>query len=292
MLISMTGFGNGSAEMDGISVNVELRSVNARFFECSARLPKSILHLENQVKEKIRARINRGKLNLTVVIDFASPEELPMRINTQAAKGYFQLLRNLQDAVGIDTPVTLENLLRFPEVLETEEQPETVEREWELTERALEQAIDALNAMRQNEGREIVDDLRARVDIMEKGIHEIEGLSHDTIDIERKRLKERIESLLGNDKFDPERMEQEIIIFADKIDITEELVRFRSHVKFFREALETDSSEGRKLNFLLQEMNREANTISSKSYDSRIAHIVVSIKEELERIREQIQNVE
>jgi uncharacterized protein (TIGR00255 family) len=183
-------------------------------------------------------------------------------------------------------------LLKFPEVFQNEEQPETIEKEWELTQEALNQAVKALNSMRIKEGQEIVADLGKRVDIMERGITDIEALTKDSVEIERQRLKERIDLLLGNDKVDPERLEQEIVVFSDKIDITEEVVRFRSHLKFFREALNAPSSEGRKLNFLLQEMNREANTISSKSYHAQIAHIVVTIKEELERIREQIQNVE
>ncbi len=292
MLISMTGFGNGGAESDGISVNVELRSVNARFFECSARIPKSIQHLENQIKEQIRTRINRGKINLNINIEIAATDALPVKVNVEAARAYYLLLRNLQESVGIDTVINIDTLLRFPEVFQLEDKSETLEKQWELTHAALDQAIDSLAEMRKNEGEEIVRDLNMRIDIMEAAIAKIEDLSRDTVEMERKRLQERIQQILGSDKIDPARLEQEIVIFADKIDITEELVRFRSHVKFFREALLAPTSEGRKLNFLLQEMNREANTISSKSYDATIAHTVVSIKEELERIREQIQNVE
>jgi uncharacterized protein (TIGR00255 family) len=292
MLISMTGFGNGAAERDGISVNVEMRSVNARFFECSARLPKSIQHLENRVKELIRNKIGRGKINLTIVIDVSAVDAIPVNVNTEAARSYYQLLKNLQDAVGIDSAISLDSLLRFPEIFQNEERPEILEKQWELSQQALNQAIKALTEMRNNEGQEIVRDLNMRLDMMEQAINDIEGMSNNSIDVERARLTERIEMLLSNDKVDPDRLEQEIVIFADKIDVTEEIVRFRSHVKFFREALQTTSSEGRKLNFLLQEMNREANTISSKSYDAGIAQYVVTVKEELERIREQIQNVE
>lgn len=202
------------------------------------------------------------------------------------------LLTELRDSTGIAGDITLDMLLKFPDVLGGEEQVDIADEEWALVTQAVQTAAEQLLSMRSKEGAELSADLAARVSSMDASIARIEELSAGRVDIERARLQERIAAVLSDDRIDPDRIEMEIVMLADKMDITEELVRFRSHVKFFLEALQAEESEGRKLSFLLQEMNREANTIGSKSYDADIAHLVVSIKEELERIREQIQNIE
>ncbi|MAT39071.1 MAG: YicC family protein [Ectothiorhodospiraceae bacterium] len=291
MLISMTGYGNYSVQNNGVTVTAEVKSVNSRFFECSVRLPKSIQQAENAARELIRSRVQRGKINLFIGFDKQEDDAPSVSVNTKAAVKYIEMLRTLQEAVGNDTPITLEHILRFPDVIETEE-ADTFEDDWVLTEQAIEGALDILLKMRMDEGAEMQKDMLERIASMESAIKEIQSLTADSIQLERQRMTERIKQLLDTDDYVKERLEQEIVLFADKIDITEEIVRFHSHVKFFREALSAGQSEGRKLQFLLQEMNREANTISSKSYDTRIAHHVVGIKEELERIREQVQNIE
>lgn len=292
MLISMTGFGNATLSGDGMTVSVEIRSVNSRFYEFSARVPKHLQGRELDLKEMVRAQLKRGKVNLTLTVDKADGAEMPLHVDLEAAKMYHHLLTQLRDAVGLTEEVKLENLLQFSDVFTTEEKEDLPDEEWALIMAGVEQSVAALFEMRRKEGEELTRDLEERVRIMDATIDRIEELSRGRAALERDRLTERLRSLLADEKIDPARLDTEIALLADKMDITEEMVRFRSHTKFFLETLQSEVSEGRKLSFLLQEMNREANTISSKSYDASIAHMVVGIKEELERIREQIQNIE
>lgn len=292
MLISMTGFGNATVSGDGMTVSVEIRSVNSRFYEFSARVPKHLQGRELDLKEMVRAQLKRGKVNLTVTVDKEDGAEMPLHVDIEAAKTYHRLLTQLRDAVGLPDAITLDSLLKFPDVFTAIEAEELPLEEWALIMAAVEQSVASLFDMRRKEGEELTRDLEERVQTMENAINSVEELSRGRAALERDRLTERLRSLLADEKIDAARLDTEIALLADKMDITEELVRFRSHTKFFLEMLRSDASEGRKLSFLLQEMNREANTISSKSYDADIAHLVVSVKEELERIREQIQNIE
>jgi len=289
----MTGYGNGTATRDGITANAELRSVNSRYYEFSARLPKHLQVKENELKDLIRTAIVRGKINLNVSFEKSTTDGIvPIRVNETVAKAYHSLLSDLSQSVGLKDQIGIDTLLKFSDIFMVEESNDVSDAEWEVVSSAVQSAIAMLTEMRIKEGEELTNDLRGRLCIMDDAITSIESLSIGRPRQERERLHQRIEQVLSSDKIDNDRLELEIVLLADKMDITEELVRFRSHVKFFTEALEAPESEGRKLSFLLQEMNREANTIGSKASDADIAHLVVSIKEELERIREQIQNVE
>lgn len=293
MLISMTGFGNATLSGDGMTVSVEIRSVNSRFYEFSARVPKHLQGRELDLKELVRARLKRGKVNLTVSVDKANGvSESPIRVDLDAARTYHRLLTELRDAAGLEEAVTLDHLLKFSDIFTMDEQDDLPEAEWKLVTDGVEQAVAALFDMRRKEGEELTRDLTERVHVMEHAVGRIAEMADGRAAVQRDKLQERLRGLLAEEKLDPARLDMEVALLADKMDITEELVRFRSHTKFFLEMLASDVSEGRKLSFLLQEMNREANTISAKSYDSEIAHLVVGIKEELERIREQIQNIE
>ena len=292
MLISMTGYGTATVVNGNASVTAELRSVNSRFYEFSARLPKHLQTRELELKDAVRARIKRGKVNLTISIDKNLAGDVPLKVDQEAARAYVALLRDLQQATGIEEEIRLETIMKFSDVFKAEEQEDLSDEEWDLVLTSVDEAASNLFAMRSQEGGELAADLRQRIVAMNEGMDSIEAFKAGRSELEFNRLKERLANLLQDEKVDPDRLNMEIALLADKMDITEELVRFRSHTKFFLEALDADDSEGRKLSFLLQEMNREANTISSKSYDSGISHIVVSVKEELERIREQIQNIE
>lgn len=293
MLISMTGFGNATLSGDGMTVSVEIRSVNSRFYEFSARVPKHLQGRELDLKELVRAQLKRGKVNLTVSVDKVNgSSESPLHVDLEAAKTYHRMLTELRDATGLVEPVTLDHLMKFSDIFSMDEQEELPDAEWQLIEEGVRQAVAALFSMRRKEGEELTRDLAERVQVMETAIGRIAEMADGRSVVQREKLQERLRSLLAEEKLDPARLDMEVAILADKMDITEELVRFRSHTKFFLEMLASDVSEGRKLSFLLQEMNREANTISAKSYDSEIAHLVVGVKEELERIREQIQNIE
>ena len=292
MIASMTGYGRGEATGDGITVAVELRSVNSRFLEVTTRLPRSLSLRENEIKELIRKRVSRGKISLLVAVESENNGDLPLKINVSAAKAYYKLLNQLKESVKLKETVKLEHLLRFSEVIEPQEMESTDDVEWSVMQKALDKGIDNLMQMRWNEGGELKKDLRARIGIIEEKLNVIEQLSKEQVPKERIRLRERIKQLLENETVDEGRLELELALLADRLDVTEECVRFRSHNKFFLEALDEDEAAGRKLNFLVQEMNREANTMGSKSSAAEIAHLVVSIKEELEKIREQSQNIE
>lgn len=292
MIVSMTGFGRGEAQSKGLTLAVELRSVNSRFLEVSARLPRSLSIRENEIKEIIRKKITRGKINMLATVEREDDGKIPVRINVSAAKGYYKLLNELRKTVRLTEKVKLEHLLQFSEVMEPVEIENTDDHEWAVLQKALDVAIDALLTMKQNEGSELAKDFRYRLGILEEKLLSIEKISIEQVPTERARLRERIQQLLERETIDEGRLELELALMADKIDVTEECVRFRSHNKFFLEALDEKEAAGRKLNFLIQEMNREANTIGSKSSAAEIAHLVVNIKEEIERIREQLQNIE
>lgn len=292
MIASMTGYGRGEVARKGISVAIELRSVNSRFLEVTTRLPRSLTLRENDIKEIIRKRISRGKVNLLVTVEREQNGSLPLAVNATAAREYYRLLNQLRKAVKLKEPVKLDHLLRFSEVLEQPALDGADEDEWDVTQEALEKSLADLARMRKNEGDELSKDFRDRIAAIEETLGRIEKLSKEQIPTERARLRERIQQLLEGESVDEGRLEMELVLLADRLDVTEECVRFRSHNKFFISALTDKEPAGRKLNFLVQEMNREANTIGSKSNASEIAHLVVGVKEELEKIREQLQNIE
>lgn len=292
-MLSMTGYGRAEVRKKGMTCTAELRSVNSRFLEVVSRLPRSLSQRENDIKELVRSLVTRGKVSVALTLERDTNGEIPLTVNAAAARSYYRLLNQLRKAVRIREQVKLEHLLKFSEVLEAADEAEPDETEWEIVREALGQALGDLNSMRAKEGAELARDLEERIRRMGEAVDTIEQLSKERIPEERKRLQERVAELV-NDKniVDQNRLELEVILLADKLDVTEECVRFRSHVKFFLEALRGEEAAGRRLNFLVQEINREANTIGSKSNDTEIAHLVVQMKEELEKVREQLQNIE
>ena len=219
--------------------------------------------------------------------------DMPLKINPAAAKAYGKLLNSLRKAAKIQERVTLDHLLKFPEVLEIGILEDGDEKEWSVARQALLAALYDLGVMRQREGIELMNDFIARLNRLKEIIDEVERIAKTLVPEERARLEERLNRLLSDKSvIDRGRLELELALFADKLDVTEECVRFRSHMKFFQEALGGEESAGRKLGFLVQEMNREANTIGAKASSAQIAHLVVVMKEELEKIREQLQNIE
>jgi uncharacterized protein (TIGR00255 family) len=281
MIASMTGYGRGERTANGIAVVVEVRSVNSRFLEIASRLPRSLSLRENEIKELVREKISRGKISLVTTVERENNAELPLRVNISAARTYYKLLNQLRKAVKLKEPVKLDHLLKFSEVIEQGEIENTDEQEWRVFRDALEK-----------EGAELRKDFEERIRGLEQKIDQIQEHSRLQIPAERERLRERVAQLVSSESVDQGRLEMELALLADRLDVTEECVRFRSHNKFFLEALRSEDAAGRKLNFLVQEMNREANTIGSKSSLTEISHLIVSVKEELEKIREQLQNIE
>jgi uncharacterized protein (TIGR00255 family) len=292
MITSMTGFGRGEATSGGVSIAVELRTVNSRFLEVSSRLPGVLSRRENEIKDVIRKRIARGKVNLFASVVREESAAIPLAINVPVAKACMAMLNQLRKTARIKEPVKIEHLLHFSEIFEEQGTDNLEEREWDATLQALNASIDGLEEMRRGEGGELARDFRKRIALLEEQLAAVETLSKAQVPAERTRLRERIAQLLEDQPVDERRLELEIALLADHLDVTEECVRFRSHNKFFLAAIDAPEPAGRKLNFLIQEMNREVNTIGSKSSATEIAHIVVAMKEELEKIREQLQNIE
>ena len=286
----MTGFGRGEASAGGIS---ELKTVNSRYLDISFRLPQAIQNKELELKELLQNHLERGKVNVSVRVDKADTGIPEVTFNENLVEGYMKMLNELRKSAGIEEPIKLETLLDFNDIFESREQDEEeIEQIWELTHQASESAVEKLMQMRRQEGSQLEEDLNNRVDhidrMLEVIMEKIEGRSAEI----KQDLEERILELIEGDKIDPDRLEMEVAILVDKQDITEEIVRTRSHIKFFRQAVNNDQSVGRRLNFLSQEINREINTIGSKANDSEISQYVVQAKESLEQIREQVQNVE
>jgi uncharacterized protein (TIGR00255 family) len=289
----MTGYGRAEVTEKRVTAVAEVRSVNNRFLEVTSRLPRTLSLRENDVKEIIRSKFSRGKVNVAVTIIQENENELPLKINHAAAKAYHKLLTELKATVKLKEKITLDHLLKFPEVMEFEEVEDRDEKEWAIVQKSLLAALEEAGKMRQREGSELLKDFTMRIRHIESLLSEIEQLARERLPQERARLEERVREIVTDPVImSKERMELEIVLLADKLDLTEECVRFKSHNKFFLEALSNEEAAGRKLNFLIQEMNREANTIGSKANDSAIAHLVVGVKEELEKVREQLQNIE
>lgn len=293
MITSMTGFGRGEATADGISVTVELKTVNSRYLDISFRLPQSIQDKELELKELLQKHIERGKVNTSVRIDKAETGVPEITFNEKLVTGYTKMLNDLRKSAGIEDSVTLDNLLQFNNIFESREHnDEELKKIWTLTQKSAESAAKKLMQMRRQEGRQLEEDLNNRIDHIDKMLSIIMDKIEDRSAEIKADLLARINDLVESDKIDPDRLEMEVAILVDKMDITEEIVRTQSHIKFFRKAVNNDQSVGRRLNFLSQEINREINTIGSKANDSEISQYVVQAKESLEQIREQVQNVE
>lgn len=293
MIKSMTGLGIGEFQNREITYNVEIKSVNNRFLEISARFPGSVSHYENELRELIRKRIGRGKLYITVSIQQADGcETAGLRVVPEKARLIRDLLLHLKEETGISEEVSLDHILKFSEVFEAGDGNTEDEEHWNGVRKALEDAVENLDLMRQQEGGLLAGDLRDRIQKINGLVGSIEKLAKDNVKEKHRKLEERVRQLLAQHEIDEERLFTEIAILSDKLDVTEECVRLRSHNQLFTETLENGQAVGKKLNFLLQEMNREVNTISSKASHVEISHIVVEMKEEIEKLREQVQNLE
>ena len=290
MTLSMTGFGRGTASADGTDVTVEVRSLNGRYCEVTIRAPRSLAPHEPDMQNRVKDALERGKVNVSVQVQRAT-ETAPLKVDTAAAAIYRRLLDELRAAAGIEEPIGIEHVMKFPDVLVADEEAREDPAVWEATRAALADALDALNEMRRQEGAALDADLRERLAAIEAELDAVEAAAPARIEAARTALHERIADLFGDERVDADRLELEIALLADKLDVNEECVRLRSHLALFRDALASDEAVGRRLNFLAQEFNREINTIASKANDPGIAHRAVTMKEELEKIREQVQNV-
>ena len=292
MVLSMTGYGRAGALLHGRDIKVELRSVNARFFEYSSRLPRSCAFLEDKLKKLVAAKVSRGKVELSLSIQTVTAADTVVSVNWSLAQGYRAALDSLIEKMELKNDVTAGMIARFPEVLTQTAAPTNEDELWQDVQSVALQAVDAFVAMRAAEGEKLKVDVAGRLDTIEELVAKIEQGSAGRVQAYSDKLYARLQELLGDRNIDESRLVTEAALFADKTAIDEETVRLHSHVAQYREILALDEPVGRKLDFLTQELNRESNTIGSKCQDVAITRLVVELKSEIEKIREQIQNIE
>ncbi len=291
MTQSMTGFGKGEAVVGAYSASAEIRSVNSRYLEIGVKLPQSLNSYEMEVRETVRQRIGRGKLSV-MLSTVGTQEGTEVSVDENSVKRVLNLLQSLKKTAKISSPIKLEHVLIFKDLFKGGALESKDGDEWEAAKEAVVRALEQLQQARETEGSALKIDLVKRIDRLRQALSGIEGLARERVENEKARLRQKVNDVLNGKDVDPARIELEIVLLADKLDITEEIVRFRTHNDFFIHLLEGNESNGRRLNFLIQEMNREANTMGSKAFDADMSHLVVEMKEELEKIREQVQNLE
>lgn len=292
MICSMTGYGAGESDLAGVRTVVELRSVNGRYCDIAVRLPRSLGSLEGRVRACVQEHVTRGNVSVSVRCDEGDSSANGVRIDVEAGKKYCDALRKLKEELGVTGEVSLDMVAAYPGLVTPESDEADPAERWTGMEAALVKALAAFKDMKRSEGRALQTDLRNRVEVILAILRIIEDRAPDRVAEYRERLNNRLVDLLDEPQIDPQRVAAEITLFAERIDVTEECVRLRAHCDAFMEALEADGSPGRRLNFLIQEMNREINTIGSKGNDTEISHSVIQAKEELEKVREQVQNIE
>ncbi len=292
MVLSMTGYGRAGALLHGRDIKVELRSVNSRFFEYSSRLPRSCMFMEDKLKQLVAARVSRGKVELNLSVQAVTAADTVVTVNWPLAQGYHTALQKLAERLELKNDVTAGMLARFPDVLTQTAAPTNEAELWEDVQAVAQQALDAFVSMRAQEGTKLKADVVNRLETVEALVAQIEQNSAGRVQAYSEKLYARLQELLGDRNIDEGRLVTEAAIFADKTAIDEETVRLHSHVAQYRDILEMDEPIGRKLDFLTQELNRESNTIGSKCQDVAITRLVVDLKSEIEKIREQIQNIE
>lgn len=292
MVKSMTGYGRAEETFQGCKITVELRSVNNRYLDCSVRIPRLYLFAEDGVKTRVQKTISRGKVDVFVTMDNGGGEQVQVKVNQPVADSYYAALSQLARRYELAGDISVSLLSRFPEVLLAEQAEEDTEAMAANIYAVLDRALADFDQMRTREGERMKADILTRADTIQEKVALVEERSPQTVADYRAKLEARMNEVLANTQIDPARILTEAAIFADKIAVAEETVRLRSHIAQLRDMLDKGGAVGRKLDFLIQEFNREANTIGSKCSDIDIARQVVDIKAEIEKIREQIQNIE
>lgn len=292
MLRSMTGFGRGEDTIGGRHIVFEIKSVNHKYFEFISRIPRGYLFLEDKLKAYIQGKISRGKVDVFLQIETLEETDVQVLVNHSLASAYVTALQELKERYQLPDEPSLALLSKCSDIFSVHKAPEDEDAVWEAVRQVADQAIASFLKMREAEGA------RLKADILEKAgeivalVDQVERHTPETVEHYRERLKAKIEELLQDNRFDEQRVLTEVAIFADKVAVDEETVRLRSHFQQLQRLVDSDGPVGRKIDFLVQEMNREANTIGSKSVNSQIAYLVVDIKALIEKIREQVQNVE
>lgn len=292
MVKSMTGFGRAVKELDGYIISVELKSVNHRYFEFSSRCPRQYGFIDEKIKSFVNSRVARGKVECYVSIEALNTESADVAVNNTLASAYVKALKEIAETYELKEDFGASTISRFPDVLVVRKAEEDEEKIWSMVKSVAEEAVDKFVEMRTAEGVKMYDDVYSRTELILDCVSFIEERSPQTVREYNDKLVERVHELLGDVSLDEGRILQEVAVYADKVAVAEETVRLRSHIEQLRSFLKSDEAVGRKMDFLVQEINRETNTIGSKCSDVEIARKVVDMKAEIEKIREQIQNIE
>ena len=293
MIKSMTGYGKGEAENELFRLKIELKSVNHRYLDINIKSPRYLIYLEERIKKFIKEDLSRGKIDVFINLDFINQSSIDVKVDLPLASNFKKELDSLIIELGIDDKVRLSNILQISDIIKTEKKDLDEDLTWETLQNALSVALANITQMREYEGKQLKSDILLKLEEIELITNKIELRAPLVVEEYRIKLNERIKNLMDDDNFaDYDRLALEVAIISDKSSIDEEIIRLRSHINQFREILNQTSAVGRKLDFLIQEFNREINTIGSKSSDSDIINAVVDLKSEVEKIREQIQNIE
>jgi len=288
----MTGYGRSEVRHAQLALTVEARSVNHRYLDISLRYPRLYAPLEARMKQRVGAHFTRGRIDITLVPQESPETRRALSLDHTLAQQYYVALQRLQESLQLPGTIDVGLIASLRDVFKVEEPAEDLESVWEIIAQGLDAALQALHSMRQQEGEALSRDFHLRLETMAQHMEAIRQRVPQVVVEYRQRLEQRVKELFDQFELDPNRLAQEAILFAERADITEELTRFEAHMQAFRRLLSSTEAVGRKIEFLVQEMHREVNTIGSKSNDTAIAHSVVELKSELERIREQIQNIE
>ena len=292
MVRSMTGYGRVQQTVDGLNILFEIKSVNHRFFDFTSRIPRVYGYIEDKLKAYLQNYISRGKVDVFMTIDSVNGADGQIKLNYGLAQSYIDTLRELQEKYGLVNDISVSTIARYSDIFTVIKPPDDEESVWNAVKTVADSAMSGFVAMRQAEGERLKQDIVARAQTIDALVDKVEKRSPETVEEYRQKLTAHMKEILSDAAVDENRILLEAAIYADKVSVTEETVRLKSHLKQFEIMLDGDDPVGRKLDFLMQEMNREANTIGSKVSDVEIAGIVVEIKAELEKIREQIQNLE
>lgn len=289
----MTGYGRGEFENELYKFKVELKAVNHRYNDILVKMPRHISYLEESIKKIIKEKISRGKVDVYVNLEYISESAIDVKVDIPLAKSYKSALESLKSELDLNDEIRLNNILSISEVVRTERRELNEDMIWEVLKGAVNMALSNIMSMREAEGQELKKDILLKLENIESNVKEIEVRSPLVVLEYKEKLQERIRTLIEDRTvLDEDKLNNEVVFFADKSSIDEEIVRLASHIKQFREILNEEDSIGRKLDFLIQELNREINTIGRKANDIIISKYVVELKAELEKIREQIQNIE
>lgn len=293
MIRSMTSFGRSSSE-EGKKrfFTVEMKSVNSRYLDANIRMPKSLISLEEEIRKMINNSLSRGKVDVFVNLKTYNEGNGVPKVDINLAQGYLQCLKEIEEKLGVKNDISVMQIARLPEVITVVEEEDKIEEIWQEIRPLIEESLNMMISMREAEGNKLKEDILSKITTVEELVSKVEEFADDIPKAFKVKLEERLKELLGNVDIDENRVAMEVCMFADKSTVDEEIIRLRSHINQVRETLKLNEPVGRKLDFIVQEMNRETNTIGSKSSDIKMTNIVIDIKNILEKIREQVQNIE